>query len=82
MTDGGAIANFHAANNSESFEFKQEITGKTANANGKKDVQIMVPLKDLKVVSTTFLIIWSVCQTESTCETKEISLRKLFSFLR
>ena len=46
-TNGGAIANFHAANNSASFIFKQKITGKTDVANGRKDVEIMVQLKYL-----------------------------------
>ena len=30
LTDVGAIANFHAANNKASFKFKQKITDKTA----------------------------------------------------
>ena len=45
--DVSAIANFHAANNSHMFKFKQKITGKAANVYGKKDVEIMVPLKYL-----------------------------------
>ena len=46
-TNAGAIANFHAANNSDSFKFKQKVTGKTVNANGKEDVEIMMSLKYL-----------------------------------
>ena len=46
-TDAGAIANFHASNNTDSFKFKQKVKGKTANANGEKDVEIMVSLKYL-----------------------------------
>ena len=29
------------------FKFKHKVTGKTDNANGRKDVEIMVPLKYL-----------------------------------
>ena len=56
MTDAGAIANFHAANfhvanfhaaNSVSFKFKKKVTGKTDNANGRENVEIMVPLNYL-----------------------------------
>ena len=38
----------------------------------------------VKDASATFLLVWLVCQTESTCETRKnvFSLRKLFSFLR
>ena len=46
LTDAGAIANFHAANNSASFKFKQKITGETADG-GRRDAEIMVPLKYL-----------------------------------
>ena len=43
----GAIANFSAANNNGvSFKFKQKMTGETADS-GRKDVEIMVPLKYL-----------------------------------
>ena len=40
------IANFHAANNSPAFKFKQKITGKTADWS-TENVEIMVPLKYL-----------------------------------
>ena len=46
MTNAGTIANFSAACNSDSFNFKQKITGVTAD-NGTKIVEIMVPLKYL-----------------------------------
>ena len=46
LYDAGTIANFHAANNSAPFKFKQKITGKTAD-RGTKDVEIMVLLKHL-----------------------------------
>ena len=35
LTDAGAIANFHEANNSASFKFKQKVTGKTADGGTK-----------------------------------------------
>ena len=59
LTDAGTIANFHSANKSASFKFKQKIAGKTADG-GTKDVEIMVPLKYLSNVWRTlemFLII-------------------------
>ena len=46
LTNAGAITNFHAADKSVSFKFKQKRTVKTA-ADGTKDVKIMVPLKYL-----------------------------------
>ena len=45
LTDAGAIANIHAANKTASFKFQQKITGKTGNANGIKDAEIIVSLK-------------------------------------
>ena len=48
LTDAGAIANFHAANNSALFKSKQIITGKIANG-ATKDIEIMVPLKYLSI---------------------------------
>ena len=41
LTDAGGIDNFHAADNSAWFKFKQKIAGVT------KNVEIMVPLKYL-----------------------------------
>ena len=46
LTDAGAFANTHADDNSASFKFKQKIIGVT-DANGRKDVEIMVLLKYL-----------------------------------
>ena len=46
LTDVGIIANFHAADNSASFKFKQKITGVTDDV-GSKNVEIIVPLKYL-----------------------------------
>ena len=46
MTDAGAITNFSAADNSAWFKIKPKINGKTA-ANGRTDVEIVVPLKYL-----------------------------------
>ena len=45
LTNAGSIANYHAANNSASFKHKQKITSKTDATNGRKDVQIIAPLK-------------------------------------
>ena len=44
MNDDGAVSNF--SSNSASLKLQQKITSKTA-ANGRKDVEIMVPLKYL-----------------------------------
>ena len=41
LTDAGALDNFPS--NSDSFKYKQKITGSTEN-NGTKAVKIMVPL--------------------------------------
>ena len=43
-TNAGAIANFHATDNSALFKFKQKTAGKTADG-GTKDIEIMVSLK-------------------------------------
>ena len=45
------MANNEPNNNladSESFQFKVKITGKTPNDDNEKDVEIMVPLKYLR----------------------------------
>ena len=44
LTDFAATSNFHAANKSASFKFKQKITGNAGNANVIKDVAKIVPL--------------------------------------
>ena len=41
LTDAGAIANFHAADNSASFKFKQKITGVTDD-DSTKNVAIKI----------------------------------------
>ena len=44
--NAGNIVDFDGANATDSFNFKTKITGKT-NDNGRKNVEIMVPLKYL-----------------------------------
>ena len=54
LTDAGAVANFHTANNCASFKFKQKkITGEM-DPNGRKNVEIMVSLKYLSNFWRTF----------------------------
>ena len=43
VADAGAIANFHAADNSALFKFKKRITYGTDD-DGARNVEIMVPL--------------------------------------
>ena len=51
--DNGNIVNFNGANATDSFNFKNKITGQTAadnnngNIAGRVDVEIVVPLKYL-----------------------------------
>ena len=52
--------------NSESFKYKSRFTSNTNDA-GIANVKIAVPLKYLKVVSTTFLLVCVVSLKESTC---------------
>ena len=53
LNDYGAIVNFNGANATDSFNFKNKITGQTAansnngNIAGRVDVEIMVPIKYL-----------------------------------
>ena len=58
MIDAGTIANFHAANKSDLFKFKQKITGKTADS-GTKDAEIMVSLKYLINFEINLMLTWS-----------------------
>ena len=44
LTDAGAVVNFPG--NTTLFKFKQKITGSTGD-DGKKNIEIMVPLKHL-----------------------------------
>ena len=53
LTDAGPIANFHAADTSVSLKFKQKIKSKAA-VNGRKDVEIAVPLKYISNFWRTF----------------------------
>ena len=46
MTDAGVIADVTGNYASDSFNFKEEITGQTGDI-GTKDVEIIVPLKHL-----------------------------------
>ena len=53
LTDAGTFDNFPG--NSASFKFKQKLTGSTGD-NGKKAVQILVPLKYLSIFWRTLEI--------------------------
>ena len=61
LSDAGAIANFHAADNSALFNFKQKITGVTGS-NGTKKVEMMVPLKYLSNFWRTLEMPWINCE--------------------
>ena len=61
LTDAGTIANFHAADNSALFNFKQKITGVTGS-NGTKKVEMMVPLKYLSNFWRTLEMLWINCE--------------------
>ena len=71
MTDAGAITNFYAADNNASFKFKQKITGVTATI-GRKNVEIMVPLKYLSNFLRTLEMPLINCETNLilTCSEK------------
>ena len=62
MTNAGAIANFHAANNSASVIFKQKIIGVTGDKRTKNAV-IMVPLKCLSNFCRTLEMPLISCET-------------------
>ena len=52
LDNNNSITDFPANNNnSASFKFKQQMTGQTGNG-GTKDVEIMVPLKPLKYLTS------------------------------
>ena len=61
MTNAGAIANYHAADNSALFKFKQKVTGVTDD-NGTNNVEIMVSLKYLSNFWRTFEIRFINCE--------------------
>ena len=46
MDDDGNIINFNGTNNTDSFNFKNKLTGET-NDDGIINVEIMIPLKYL-----------------------------------
>ena len=49
LENNGSIIDFpDDNNNSDSFKFKQKMTGQTG-AGGTKDVEVMVPLKHLSI---------------------------------
>ena len=63
IDDNVGVIDFPADNNnSKSFKFKQQITGKTGNS-GIKDVEIMVPLKYLNNFWRTLKISLINCET-------------------
>ena len=63
LTDDDAIKFFHVGNNnSVSFKFKQRMTGVT-DADGTKDVEIMVPLKYLGNIWKTLEMPLINCET-------------------
>ena len=69
VDDNGAIVNFNGANATDSFNFKTEITGYTADYNdgniaGRVDVEIMVPLKYLSNFWRTLEISLVNCEVE------------------
>ena len=61
LTNAGAIANYHAADNSALFKFKQKVTGVTDD-NGTNNVEIMVSLKYLSNFWRTFEIPFINCE--------------------
>ena len=61
LTNAGAIATFHAANNSASFKFKQKIS-KTADASDTKNIEIMVLFKYLTNFWRTLEMLLTNCK--------------------
>ena len=71
VDDNGVIVNFDGANATESFNFKNKITGKTAannnnngNITGRVDVEIVVPLKYLSNFWRTLVMPLINCEIE------------------
>ena len=58
----GDVISFLANNNSNSFKFKEEIMSQT-DKNGRKDDEIMVPLKYLCTFSRTLEMSLINCET-------------------
>ena len=63
VDDDGNIINFNGANNTDSFKFKNRLTGQT-NDDGIINVQIMVPLKYLSSFWRTLEIPLINCEVE------------------
>ena len=63
VDDDGNIINFNGANNTDSFKFKNRLTGQT-NDDGIIHVQIMVPLKYLSSFWRTLEIPLINCEVE------------------
>ena len=68
VDNDGDITDFNRANATDSFNFKTKITGQT-NDNGRKDVEIMIPLKYLSNFWRTLETPLINCKIEltSTC---------------
>ena len=70
LNDYGAIVNFNGANATDSFNFKNKITGQTADNNddvniaGRVDIEIMVPLKYLSNFWRTLEMPLIYCEIE------------------
>ena len=72
VNDGGDIVDFDGANATDSFNFKIKITGQTVpnnndcNIAGRKDVEIMAPLKYLSNFWRTLEMPLINCEVEHT----------------
>ena len=72
LNDDGAFVNFDGANATDSFNFKNKITGQTADNNddgniaGRADIEIMVPLKYLSNFWRTLEMPLIYCEIELT----------------
>ena len=70
INDDGVIVNFNGANATDSFNFKNKITGQTAansnngNIAGRVDVEIMVPLKYISNFWRTLVMPLINCEIE------------------
>ena len=74
VDNNDSIIDFSANNNnSNSFKFKQQITGQKGNA-GTKDIEILVPLKYLSNFRKTLEIPLIICEItlHLTCSKKSI----------
>ena len=75
VDDDGNIINFNGANNTDSFKFKNRLTGQT-NDDGIINVQIMVPLKYLSSFWRTLEIPLINCEIELllTCSRNSVRI--------